>query len=181
MNDVELRNLLQRADESVSRKAVSQLLTSSVRQGAARRRTIRRSVATVAIVMMVAPLWIFENRQKRVPLAQKPRKIEVASVAAPPTLEELETQAQVAQRTADAILLARRDSQAGAQVMRADALSRLAEAVDQTTLIMVGSGDHLRRQGDAAQASAAYRRVRELFPGTIGAAIAGERLGEIHS
>lgn len=197
MNEEQLRELLQTADEAAPPPRVHGGLTARVRHRARARWRLRAAggVAVVALIVAGTAAWLTHGGWSPksqivngIPQDRQPL-VDVAGLKSQYAL--LEVEARQHQLTAAAILRlesqARREAQAADAAGRArmilarpDALAELAERRDRTARILIGRGDSLLHQpGGKSAAAESYKNVVDLFPDTPEATVARDRLGQI--
>ena len=108
MTSDELKTLLQRGDESATEPNAPAIRAADIRRRATRRRLRRRGLGAVAVLLLLPSLWMLQGRSaQRLAVNKQPANPanQTAVAIAEKTSQELDWDAEIAQRTADAILL----------------------------------------------------------------------------
>jgi hypothetical protein len=174
MHDL-MREMLRRADRASQTPALRSDVAEGVRRKV-RKQRLTRGIATGAMGVMIA-VGILEMT------AWQERPPAVTMVRPPPVQKPLldETDVKVVIMTADLVEnYEKRPPTSGSGADAAVAqeyLWQVAEAPNQTALILVRSADRIYRQShDRPAAEASYRQAIRLFPDSPAAAVARERL-----
>ena len=190
MDDVELHDLLQLADADI--RATSPRDFAATITAKARRRRQRRILATGLTMALAAGMVAYQLQQP------SPQKVIVASSDAragrtPVTAADavqvkqllaeaagFAAEAEAHERAATALQLlqvASRKRRLAASEHPLEALDALSAAREETASLLIARGDRMLREPAGRTAGAAsYRQVIELFPDTIQASAARERL-----
>src|SRR5690349_17374300 len=178
VNDEQLKQLLETADEATPSPAIEAGLAARVRRRG-RTRTRRRvigaaSVLAVALVGTVAWSGWYLPGQGRAIATSRPAGTQVKQVASDPLrdkleLAQLERDAEMHSKIASALLRAEpkvlEPRSADDIIVASRIVAELAENRERAAHTMVERGDRLMSEWhDPAQAASSYRRVIELFP-----------------
>ena len=175
MKDADIKALLDEADAAIGRPPVRENLAAVVLARGRRRRVVRRAIALAALGLAAIPVIRMASVQK----APAP-----PVVIAPPGVQGAmpgPLAALVAQKTADDILLGRRQERAMRDVP-ADPVVELRIELDDTAAFLIAAGDAISRDpGGGPEAAEDYLEVEQCFPGTAWARTAAQRMRQLHS
>jgi hypothetical protein len=184
VDDLQLNNLLHRADEAASHPAVSPQLATRVQRAARRRTNVRRATGGVAILAITAAgiFWLEHAQSRRPQIVQVPPKVNVQQIRL--ELVQYEEQANQHMLIVERLLQDEKQARQRKRIERLASQPHVDVAIesqrDQTAQILVDRADRLlQHQGDVEQAQAAYERVIELFPATPAAQTARLRLDNL--
>lgn len=192
MNDDRLEQLLEDADRSASPPKSNADLAQHVFRTARRRAVARQSIRLCGAAILAALVaWIVWSKPRPKiaidlgkPVSAHPTLVSSEIKQVKVELAELDSQASLHERTANAFLAFRRadrrkihaDSER-ALLMTQNLQARLDEQRELAAYTIIERGDRLLRQSnDESAAAAAYRRAIELFPDSAQASIARQRL-----
>ena len=185
MKDPSLHQLLREADRSPPDLNVRGLSTSATDRARRRQRQRMEILRAALLLFMVLGLSGFLVHRERAIVASRPVP-QSAKTAIPATtaladvpsrsdFARLQAQAELDQRIADAIIMARRLRQAHMTSAQVDPLDRLKQELDSTASVLVSAGDRWAADpAGAAQAASFYNQVSRDFPDTRYAAIAAQ-------
>lgn len=179
MTENKIKNLLQKADQTVGGPApISANLAAAVRRRANRRHTANLAVriAAAAVVIFALGIWSFSvkktrDRQRIVALEAQIEQLRVQTDATLNLIREV----------LDEDRKQRRLYELQAQLASIpDPLEEIQKQVDKTAFILIYQANRMYRELDQkASAIRAYNRVIELFPQSRWAEEARQRLSEI--
>ena len=185
MDDLQLNNLLHRADEAAALPTVMPELATRVRVAALHRRNTRRAMAGVALVaaIVVAVAWVerpMHHHQQQ--FVQTDPQVDVQQIRV--ELAQFQEQANQHMLVAEQLL---QDEKQAHQRKRIERLASVPDAQvvvesqrDQAAQILIDRADWLlHRNRDVKEATTAYQRIIELFPTTSAAQTARERLDNL--
>jgi hypothetical protein len=198
VNEEQLRELLQTADDAAPPPGVRADLTARVRQRVRGRKRMRAAGGAAVLVLLAVAATVLVAHggpKSKAPLTSKDdlkgREMPIDIPALKAQYARLESEARQHELTAAAMLRSearsQREEQAAAATERAreiltrpDVLDELAARRERTARILVDRGDVLLREpGGAPAAAESYKNVVDLFPDTPEAAVARDRLGRI--
>jgi hypothetical protein len=181
MTENKIKNLLQKADQTVGGPApISANLAAAVRRRANRRHTANLAVriAAAAVVIFALGIWSFSvkktrDRQRIVALEAQIEQLRVQTDATLNFIREV----------LDEDRKQRRLYELQAQLASIpDPLEEIQKQVDKTAFILIYQANRMYRELDQkASAIRAYNRVIELFPQSRWAEEARQRLSEIQN
>ena len=169
--------MLVKADDAAARPALRGDIARQVWKRMGRRKMARRMGGGFAAVLVVAGLGLAVLRmgEKRPMAIAPPAQVQE-------TMEESnQLQALVAQETADAILLGRREERARAETPIDPRLQVQIELDGTAGFLMTVANGEAKAPGGAAEAKKDYQRVESCFPETPYATQAAERLRQLSS
>ena len=184
MDDLQLNNLLHRADEAAALPTVTPELATRVLLTLRRRKNTRRSTACVALLAAAVGTvaWIERPIQHQQQFVRTDSKVNVEQIRV--ELAEFGEQANQHMLVAEQLLHHERQTHQRKRIERLasvpDAQVVVESQRDQAAQILIDRADRLlHRNGDVEQATTAYQRVIELFPTTPAAQAARQRLNDL--
>jgi hypothetical protein len=185
MNDPSLHQLLREADQSPPDVDVLRVTIGATNRARRRQRQRLEILRAALLLFMVLGLSGFLVRRERTIIASRsipqsakttiPATTAVATMPSRSDFAQLQAQADLDQRIADAIIMGRRLREAHATAAQVDPLDRLKQELDSTASVLVSAGDRWAADpSGAAQAASFYNQVSRDFPDTRYAAIAAQ-------
>lgn len=183
MNEEEIKNLLQQADNSADKPARVNVNISVIRRRAGHRHIIKAVLPPSIAAVLIIAFGIRHITQK--PEIQNNGAEKIASIET--RLEKLQASTDNAIKLIHEVLEQERKqnqlNELNAKLASIpDPLEEIQKQVDKTAFILVYQADQLYRElNETDSAVETYKRVIKLFPDNQWATVARERLAEIKS